>query len=239
MKEQALEHYARAEPAAYALPEARARFIRKTYTHLACAVLGFLVLEYSLLSLPTAERFVSLMTRGFNWILMLGLFFIASWIADRWARSEVSRGLQYAGLALYVVIEAIIFLPLMFFAVNITRDPTVVPAAAIITGLLFAGLTVVAFTTRADFSFLRGVIFIGGFVALGLIVASLLFGFTLGVIFAVVMVGLASAAILYTTSNILHYYRADQYVAASLSLFAAVALIFYYVLWILLALRRE
>src|ERR671933_2918230 len=171
MKEQALEHYARAEPAAYAFPEARARFIRKTYTHLACAVLGFLVLEYSLLSLPTAERFVSLMTRGFNWILMLGLFFIASWIADRWARSEISRGLQYAGLALYVVIEAVIFLPLLYIAIYLTRDPTVVPAAALITGLLFAGLTVVAFTTRADFSFLRGFIIIGGVVGFCFFVA--------------------------------------------------------------------
>jgi uncharacterized protein len=46
-------------------------------------------------------------------------------------------------------------------------------------------------------------------------------------------------AILYSTSNIIHYYRTDQYVAASLSLFAAVALLFYYVLYILLALRRE
>ena len=232
-----MEHYARAEPAAYALPEARARFIRKTYTHLACAVLGFLVLEYSLLSLPTAERFVSLMTRGFNWILMLGLFFIASWIADRWARSEISRGLQYAGLALYVVIEAIIFLPLMYVAVNFS-DPTVLPAAGTITGLLFLGLTIVAFTTRADFSFLRGIIIIGSFIALGSIAASLLLSFTLGVLFSVAMVGLASAAILYYTSNILRYYRTDQYVSASVTLFASVALLFYYVLQILISMRE-
>jgi FtsH-binding integral membrane protein len=36
----------------------------------------------------------------------------------------------------------------------------------------------------------------------------------------------------------LYYYRTDQYVAASLSLFAAVALMFYYVLRIFLTLRR-
>ena len=58
-------------------------------------------------------------------------------------------------------------------------------------------------------------------------------------IFAVAMVGLAAVAILYSTSNIIHYYRTDQYVAAALSLFAAVALMFYYVLYLLLALRRE
>ena len=232
-----MEYYARAEPAAYALPEARAQFIRKTYTHLACAVLGFLMLEYLLLSLPMTERFVSLMTRGFNWLLVLVLFFVASWIADRWARSEISRGLQYAGLTLYVVIETIIFLPLMYVAVNFS-DPTVLPAAGIITGLLFLGLTIVAFTTKADFSFLRGIIIIGSLVALGLIAVSLLLGFTLGVVFSVVMVGLASAAILYYTSNILRYYRTDQYVSASVTLFASVALLFYYVLQILISTRE-
>ena len=193
------------------------------------------MLEYVLLNLPGVERVVGLMNA--SWLLVLALFFVASWIADYWARSEVSRPLQYAGLVLYVVIEAIIFLPLMYVAAYYS-DPTVLPAAALITGLLFAGLTLVAFTTRTDFSFLRGVVFIGGLVALGLIVASIIFGFTLGVIFSVAMVGLAAAAILYTTSNILHYYRTDQYVAAATALFASVALVFWYVLRILMAARR-
>jgi FtsH-binding integral membrane protein len=224
--------------AAYALPEARAQFIRRTYAHLALAILGFLVIEYALLQVPGIERIGALMTEGFNWLIVLALFIGVSWIADYWARSDTSRGLQYAGLTLYVVAQAIIFLPLMILAVLISNDPTVVPAAGLITLLLFAGLTVVVFTTRADFSFLRTILVIGGFVALGLIVASMIFGFQLGVIFAVAMVGLAAGFILYTTSNIIHYYRTDQYVAASLSLFAAVALMFYYVLWILLSLRR-
>jgi FtsH-binding integral membrane protein len=236
-KEQALEYYERAGSAAYALPEERARFIRKTYTHLALALLGFVVLEYVLLNLPGIENVVAFMTRGWNWLLVLGLFIVASWVADRWARSEISRGVQYAGLILYVAIEAAIFLPLLVIAANFS-DPTVIPAAALITGTLFAGLTLVAFTTRADFSFLRGVLLISGLVALGLIVASILLGFQLGVIFAVAMVGLAAAAILYYTSNILKYYRTDQYVSASVTLFASVALMFYYVLWLLIDLRR-
>jgi len=228
----------RGNAAAYALPEARAGFIRRTYTHLAFAVLGFLVLEYALLQLPGIEGVAALMTSGFNWLIVIGLFIGVSWIADYWARSDTSRGLQYAGLVLYVAAQGVIFLPLMVLAVLVSNDPTVVPAAGLITGLLFAGLTVVAFTTRADFSFLRGVLVIGFFVALGLIVASIIFGFQLGVIFAVAMVGLAAVAILYSTSNVLHYYRTDQHVAAALSLFAAVALMSYYVLWILLSLRR-
>ena len=234
-----MEYQERAGLVAHAPPDARAGFIRRTYAHLAFAVLGLIALEYVLLSLPGIEDLASLMTGGYNWLIVLGLFMVVSWIADRMARSSVSQGVQYAGLALYVAAQAVLFVPLLFVAGYLVDDPTLVPTAAIITGTLFAGLTTVAFVTRTDFSFLRGVLIIGGFVALGLIVASILFGFTLGLIFSVVMVGFASAAILYYTSNVIHHYRTDQYVAASVTLFASVALLFWYVLQILISLRRE
>lgn len=222
--------------AAYALPDARAGFIRKTYAHLAGAILAFVLLEVAIFSTPLAGTIASYLTQ--SWLLTLALFIGASWIADRWARSEASRGLQYVGLGIYVALQALIFVPLLYVAVFYVNDPTLIPTAGIVTGALFLGLTAVVFTTGADFSFLRGAIVVGSLVALGLIVASLLFGFSLGVIFSVAMVGLAAASILYSTSNVLHYYRTDQYVAASLSLFAAVALLFYYVLRILISLRR-
>ncbi len=222
--------------AAYALPDARAGFIRKTYAHLAGAILAFVLLEVAIFSTPLAGTLASYLTQ--SWLLTLALFIGASWIADRWARSEASRGLQYVGLGIYVALQALIFVPLLYVAVFYVNDPTLIPTAGIVTGALFLGLTAVVFTTGADFSFLRGAIVVGSLVALGLIVASLLFGFSLGVIFSVAMVGLAAASILYSTSNVLHYYRTDQYVAASLSLFAAVALLFYYVLRILISLKR-
>jgi FtsH-binding integral membrane protein len=43
------------------------------------------------------------------------------------------------------------------------------------------------------------------------------------------MVAFAGAAILYDTSNILHHYSEDRYVAAALELFASVALMLWYV----------
>jgi len=55
----------------------------------------------------------------------------------------------------------------------------VIPTAGAITGLLFLGLTVTAFSTRKDFSFLRGALTIGSFVALGIIVCSIFIGFIL------------------------------------------------------------
>ena len=114
--------------------------------------------------------------------------------------------------------------------VLIERSGDVIPKAGIVTLGLFLGITAVVFLTRTDFSFLGPIIAIGGFVALGFIVASLIFGFSLGSIFAFVMVAFAGTAILYETSNVLHRYNTNQHVAASLTLFAAIALLFWYIL---------
>jgi FtsH-binding integral membrane protein len=46
-------------------------------------------------------------------------------------------------------------------------------------------------------------------------------------------VALAGGSVLYSTSNVLHHYPEDRYVAASLQLFASVALMFWYVLRLL------
>ena len=53
------------------------------------------------------------------------------------------------------------------------------------------------------------------------------------------MVVFACGYILYYTSNILHHYRTDQYVAAALALFASVALLFWYVLQIFMSLSSR
>jgi FtsH-binding integral membrane protein len=51
------------------------------------------------------------------------------------------------------------------------------------------------------------------------------------------MVALAGASILYDTSNTLHHYEEDRYVAAALELFASVALMLWYVLRLFLSRR--
>jgi FtsH-binding integral membrane protein len=121
--------------------------------------------------------------------------------------------MQYLGLGLYVVAQAVLFLPLLYLAARVS-SPQVIPTAGLITALVFGGLTMIAFTTRKDFSFLGGILTLGGFVALGVVVASMLFGFSLGVVFADLMIAYAAGAILYNTSNIMHHYRPDQHVAA-------------------------
>jgi FtsH-binding integral membrane protein len=219
----------------------RSLFIRKTYAHLAGAIGVFVLLEWMLMRIPSIENtvFGLLGASRYSWLIVLGLFMGASWIAEKWARSDTSRGTQYAGLGLLIVAQAVIFLPLLLMARQMTGDASLIGQAGFLTGALFLGLTAVALTTRKDFSFLGGFLKIGFMIALGLIVASIFFeGLSLGIWFSAGMVLLAAGSILRTTGNMIHHYRTDQYVAASLGLFAAVAMMFWYVLRILMSLRR-
>jgi FtsH-binding integral membrane protein len=139
---------------------------------------------------------------------------------------------------LYVVAQAVIFVPMLYFVIW-SGNGDLIPSAALITGVLFVGLTAIVLFTRKDFSFLRGILMFSGFAALALIVVSILMGFNLGVWFMGAMIALACGYILYDTSNVLHHYRIGQHVAAALALFAAVALLFWYVLQLLMSLRRD
>jgi FtsH-binding integral membrane protein len=225
--------------AADAAVDDRASFITKTYVHLAGAIAAFIGIEAFLLSLPGIGDLVNTMIGGqFSWLIVLGAFMAVSWVAQKWAMSDTSVGMQYLGLGLYVVAQAVIFVPLLWIATQF-GGPTVIPTAGLITGILFAAMTMIVFVTRKDFSFLRSILMFGGFAAMGLIVAGMIFGFNLGNIFVVAMIAFACGYILYDTSNILHHYRIGQHVAASLALFASVALMFWYVLQLVMSLNRR
>lgn len=207
--------------------QARSRFIRRTYGHLLGAILAFIAIEVALfttgLVVPMARVMLST-----SWLVILGGFMVVGWLASNAAHRAGSRGAQYAALGAYVLAEAIIFAPILLIAA--INAPGAISSAAVVSLVGFSALTGIAFTSRRDFSFLRSILLWGGVAALLLIVASVLFGFQLGVIFSVAMVAFAGAAILYSTSKVLRTYPEDRYVGAALELFASVALLFWYVL---------
>ena len=216
----------------------RANFIRKTYLHLGGAILAFAGIEALLIKSGIAESFVHLLQGGrWMWFIVMGLFMGVSYIADKWAHSAISKEMQYAGLGLFVVAEAIVFMPLLYIAQM--KAPTVIPQAGFLTLLLVGGITFTAFTTRKNFSFLGPVLSIGSWIALGVIALSILFGFNLGLFFSAIMVVFAAASVLYTTSNIIHEYHTEQHVAASLALFSSVGLMFWYLVQILMSLTGD
>ncbi|MFP6639916.1 MAG: Bax inhibitor-1 family protein [Myxococcota bacterium] len=214
--------------------ETRAAFLTRTYNHLMGSIILFTLLEFWLFSTGLAEQIANVLLSG-SWLLVLGGFMVVSWIASRVAARSQSLGAQYAALGGFIVAEAIIFVPLLFMANQIA--PGVITSAALVTLLGFGGLTAVAFITRKDFSFLGGLLRWAMILALVAIVSAVVFGFSLGTWFSVAMVGVAGAAILYDTSNVLNRYPEDRYVAGALQLFASVALMFWYVLQLFMASR--
>ncbi|AZA60005.1 Bax inhibitor-1/YccA family protein [Chryseobacterium indoltheticum] len=213
----------------------KASFYKKTYLHVAFAILAFIGVETVLLNIVPEQLILAMFAQRYLWLLIIGVFWLASFLATKWSLSQ-SKSTQYMGLGFYVLLEAVIFLPLIYIAVKYAGG-SVIFQAATLTVAMFAGISAVAFTSKRDFSFLRNIITIGGFIAIGLIVAGMIFGFNLGLWFSVGMVILASATILYQTSKLKDAYVTDQYVGASLQLFASIMLLFWYILSILMSRR--
>jgi FtsH-binding integral membrane protein len=221
--------------AAQAAASDRAAFIRRTYAHLAGAILAFMGVEALLLSTVPHDAILKFFFASrMSWLFVLLAFFGASWLAQTWAQSDSSPGVQYLGLGLYVFAEAVIFLPILVIASHMV-DKTIIPTAGILTLAVFGGLTLAVFVTKKDYSFLAPILTVGSLIALGVIVAGIFIGFNLGLLFSFAMVALMSGYILYYTSNVMLHYRTDQHVAAALALFAAVATLFWYILRIVMS----
>src|SRR4051794_9319707 len=95
--------------AAQATESARAGFIRRTYAHLAGAILAFVGLEVLLFQIVAPDRaamtnLVMRMFGGPGMLILMVAFIGFGWLAQSWAASNTSRGIQYLGLGVYVVL---------------------------------------------------------------------------------------------------------------------------------------
>ncbi|MEZ4360372.1 MAG: Bax inhibitor-1 family protein [Kofleriaceae bacterium] len=224
----------------------RVSFLRKTYAHLGGALLAWAGLT-TLIMRATPElslRFSAwALNSGAHWMIILAAFMGIGYLSERLAASERSRGLQYLGLAMTVVTWSFLLQPLLWVVVlksdgGTAFDPmALLGQAGLITAAIFIGLTLTVFLTRKDFSFMRGALTIGSFAALGVIIASIAFGFSLGALFSGAMILLLAGYILYQTSQVMAHFRPTQHVAAALMLFSTVATLFWYVVRLLLASR--
>ncbi|PQJ80694.1 Bax inhibitor-1/YccA family protein [Polaribacter porphyrae] len=215
--------------------QVRVEFYKKTYKHVAGGVLLFVLFEYLLLQSDTIVNFMMSMTQGWRWLIMLGGFMLITNYAESTVLKTADKNIQYMAYALYVFAQAIIFIPLLAIAMIYTESGELVQQAAIVTLALFTGISAIVFITKKDFSFLKAGLTIGFFIAIGLIIAGALFGFNLGLWFSVAMCLLAGGSILYQTSNLINKYGTEDYIPASLGLFASLMLLFWYVLQIFMS----
>lgn len=214
----------------------RISFYKKTYAHVAGGVLAFILFEYLLLQSETVVNFMLSMMDGYKWLLMLGGFMFITNYAESTAMRSEDKSKQYLAYGIYILAEAFIFVPIIFIAAYyMDSGPEMLNQAAIVTLALFTGLSAVVFVTKKDFSFIKTGLTIGFFIAIGLIIAGTIFGFNLGLWFSVGMCLLAGGSILYQTSNLVHKYSTEDYIPASLGLFASLMLLFWYVLQIFMS----
>jgi uncharacterized protein len=211
------------------LAQDRRGLLRRTYGHLMGAIVVFTIIELVLFKTGAIDKLApTLMRSQGGWLLILGAFILVGWLATRTAASSISPTAQYVALFGFVAAEAVLFAPILYVADR--TAPGAIRSAALITLLGFGGLTAIVFMLKEDFSFLGGILRFAGWMALVTIVAAVLFQFQLGVWFSVAMIALAGASVLYDTSTILKHYPADRHVLGALQLFASVAMMFFYVL---------
>jgi FtsH-binding integral membrane protein len=208
----------------------RSEFIWKCYAHVVGAIIAVAVIETYLFQSGVAWAIAGPMMQSPMLVLMA--FIGLSWGASHLAHRLESKTSQYAAFAAFVVTWSLMFVPMLAIAMvkSAESGSNIVESAASVTIFGCVALIATAMITRRDFSFLRGILVWGFFIAMGLIGASFLFGWNLGTWFSVGMIGFAGAAVLYDTSNIMHHYPQDKYVAASMALFGSIAMMFWYIL---------
>lgn len=220
----------------------RVAFLRKTYAHLGVALIAFAAIAGGMMRLmpEMSFKFSRWALSGWNWAIVLGLFMLVGYLAERLAHSDTSRAVQYVGLAIFVVAEALILQPILWkvaLRFGGAGFASVLTQSIIITMAIFVGLTLTVFLTKKDFSFLRGALVVASFAALGVIIASIAFGFSLGAVFCGVMILLMAGYILYQTSLVMRDFPPQAHVAAALMLFSTIATLFWYVIQLVASLR--
>ena len=220
----------------------RAAFFRRTYGLVAASFGAFAIALYAFFVSGIAHSFMSAIAGVGSWGMLgvMVLFWIGTTVAQSLAFSRASRLTQYAGLGLYVLLQALIFVPLIYYTAIVTKGNPgeILVPACLATGALVVALTAVVFMTNLDFSFLKVAIVIGSICALGIVVVSLFAGWSLGAWFSIAMIVLMATVILYQTSEVKNTMETDQHVAAAFVLFSSFVTLLFYVIR-LFAGRRE
>lgn len=183
------------------------KLIRNTYTLLSITML---------FSALTATASVMLHMPPMTYMLSIGGAFLLMWLVlPRTAQSASGIGVVFAitgllGFALGPILSMYLSLP---------HGPQIVATALGGTGVIFLGLSGYALTTRRDFSFLGGFLFVGILVVLGAALVNIFFSIpAMSLALSAAIVLLMSGFILFDTSRMVHG-GVDNYILATISLY--------------------
>ena len=222
-------------PVAQTSVDERLAFIKRIYGWMAAALV--VACAGAAIAIKSGIALAILKSGFVGSILMIVGWIGLAYVAQKVRHVPTWNVLAYAGYALFTgfVISNIVLLAMKFGAATTGNEFTYVLMALGSTVLVFGTLTVYAMTTKKDFSFLGGmlwvalvVLIVGGLV--NMFVQSLGFG----ILLASVGVLVFSGFILYDTQKILRTYPSNEHVAASMTLFLNFVLLFVEILRLIL-----
>jgi uncharacterized protein len=208
---------------------AKKTFLIRTYSHLMlCVAIFAACLYFMVTSKVVLSAIIGIYSIPFApFIILAGIIGLS--FATTFLVNSASKPLQYAGLVLYPIMEAFLFVPMILSFLGKGAIASLVNASWL-TVVVFGILSAVVFVTKPDLGFLSKFLMFASIGSIVCIVLALIFGFTLGTWFTVAMIALAAGYILYETSEIMNTNDTENYVGAGLALFASVAMLFFYIL---------
>ena len=196
--------------AAEASPTERMAFVRKVYA------LFFLATLFAVGGVALGFAFPPLMIAAAQHPFIM-LFVMLGGVMAAQAVRHVP-GVNLLALFGFTTLTGVVISPVLYYISQI--NPASILQAGVLTIGIFGGLTAYVFITKRDFSFMRGMVVTGLIVVvlagiLNIFIASTALGFAV----AAASLLLFSGFVLYDTSNIIHRYPTNEYVAGALSLY--------------------
>lgn len=128
-------------------------------------------------------------------------------------------GVNLAAFFGFTTFTGVVISPFIYY-VSITNPSSIFQAGVLTVGI-FGGLTVYAFLSKRDFSFMRGMLFVGLIVVVLAGLLNMLAVGSTGLGFAIACAALLlfSGYVLYDTSNIIRRYPTNEYIAGAMDLY--------------------
>jgi len=228
-----------ADPGGFAIQASvneRLGFLRKTYGLLSLQILAVGAIAAFVINTPFLLNNVAI--RLYDGIMIYILVFMGlSFLTRRMLEGSKPLSTQYAAAGLWTFFLGLLISPLCYMASLRFGSYAIVGEAFVLTSAIFIGLTVYVFTTKKDFSFLRGAIWIASMSMLAIGALLYFTGNSGGIWYSVIWVGVLAAWTLYDTSKILHHRHTNEAVAASVDLLLDFVYLFIHILMILMRSR--
>lgn len=210
------------------LDETRSAAIKKTYALLSLSVVSAIVGGFIGSSTPALVQFFASIP---GWIVAMIALNAIPHMAMAWRNNPVMGTLALIGNGL---VAGLVLAPVLYMA-NVVA-PDIVPAALVLTAIVFAGVTAAVMITKVQFSAPRGLMIGMFFAVIGVMVLNMFLNMTLLSMLISGAIGIFGVFILVNaTSQVLNNPEYHEPVAGALMLFAGLFNVFVAIIHLLLA----